>query len=187
MALKSDATHWGSLAKSFHWIIVLLILVQATVGLVMVELPKRPNVIPVFNFHKSLGLTILLLAILRLGWRAFDRRPAMPSTMPHWQVIGARSGHLLLYGLLFAVPLSGWLFDSASSLRPLLWWGVVRMPSLTHADKQFAPIAQGLHEWLFWALALVAAGHAAFAIVHHFVNRDDVLRRMLPGRRLRSS
>ena len=64
---------------------------------------------------------------------------------------------------------------------------MVRMPSLTHADKQFAPIAQGLHEWLFWALALVAAGHAAFAIVHHFVNRDDVLRRMLPGRRLRSS
>ena len=186
MAVKSDALHWGSLAKGFHWLIVILILVQASVGLVMVELPKRPNVIPIFNFHKSLGLTILLLAILRLGWRAFDRRPPMPPTMPHWQALGARLGHALLYVLLFAVPLSGWLFDSASSLRPLFWWGMVRMPSLTHADKDFAQIALGLHEWLFWTLVLVAAGHAALALVHHFINRDDVLRRMLPGRRVRS-
>lgn len=184
MACKSDATHWGGLAKTFHWLIVALILVQATIGLVMVELPKRPNVIPVYTFHKSLGLTILLLAILRLGWRAFDRRPMMPDTMPRWQVIAARGGHALLYGLLFAVPLSGWWFDSASSLRPLFWWGVVHLPNLTGADKHLAGITRNLHHWLFWALALVAAGHAAFALVHHYFNRDDVLRRMLPGRRV---
>jgi cytochrome b561 len=183
MALRSDADHWGSLAKFLHWAVVCLILVQATIGLVMVELPKKPNVIAVFSFHKSLGLTIFLLALLRLGWRAFDPHPNEPATMPRWQIVGARSGHALLYTLLFAVPLSGWLFDSASSLRPLFWWGVVHVPSLTGGpDKALKPLAQAAHEWLFWTLALVAVGHAAAALVHHYFNRDDVLRRMLPGR-----
>ncbi|MCK9539275.1 cytochrome b [Dokdonella sp.] len=183
MQLKSDTYQWGSLAKTFHWLIVVLILAQATLGLYMVSLPKRPSIIPYYTFHKSLGLTILLLAVLRLLWRAVDARPRMPAAMPAWQVAGAKLGHALLYGLLFAVPLSGWLFDSASSLRPLYWWHLVKMPALTHADKAFAQTAQLLHESLFWALASVALAHAAVAIFHHFVSRDDVLRRMLPGRR----
>ncbi len=183
MALKGDANHWGSLAKAFHWTIVLLLLVQATIGLVMVELPRRPSIIPVYSLHKSIGLTLLLLAILRLAWRMVDRRPLDPPGMPRWQTLAARTGHLLLYGLLFAVPLSGWLFDSASSLRPLLWWGVIDMPSLTGGpDKALKELAEDAHEWLFWLLVLVAAGHAAAALVHHFVSRDEVLRRMLPGR-----
>lgn len=181
MPLKSDTTHWGSLAKFFHWAVVLLILTQATIGLVMVELPKRPNVIPVYSFHKSLGLTILALAVLRLAWRAFDRRPVDVAGMPTWQTLGARCGHALLYVLLFAVPLSGWLFDSASSLRPLYWFDLFQVPSLTGGkDDAIKPIAEAAHEWLFWTLALVAAGHAAMALVHHFINRDETLRRMLP-------
>src|SRR5690606_10864805 len=116
MPIRSDATHWGSLAKFFHWTIVLLILAQGILGLVMVELPRKPDVVAVYTFHKSLGLTILALALLRLGWRLFDRRPLDPPTMPHWQGIAARLGHALLYVLLFAVPLSGWLFDSATGL-----------------------------------------------------------------------
>ena len=187
MRLKSDATHWGSLAKAFHWTIVLLLLAQGTLGLVMVNLAKpvpKPFVIPYFTVHKSLGLTILLLAVLRLGWRLFDRRPEEPASTPHGQVIVARIGHALLYGLLFAVPLSGWLFDSATALRPLYWWGLVQVPSLTGgADPGLKDIAKEAHEWLFWTLMLVAAGHAAAALVHHFFNRDDVLRRMLPRRR----
>ena len=184
MRLKSDAMRWGSLAKLFHWTIVLLLLAQGTLGLVMVDLPKKPGVIPYFTFHKSLGLTILLLAVLRLGWRLFDRRPEEPASMPKSQVLVARFGHALLYGLLFAVPLSGWLFDSATALRPLYWWGLVQVPSLTGGTEPgLKDIAKEAHEWLFWTLVLVAAGRAAAALVHHFVNRDDVLRRMLPGRR----
>ncbi len=184
MTLKSDAFHWGSLAKFFHWAIVLLILAQGTIGLIMVELPKKPNIIPIYSLHKSLGLSILLLAVLRIAWRLFDRRPDEPAAMPHVQVVAARIGHALLYVLLFAVPLSGWVFDSASSLRPLFWWGIVLIPSLTGGpDKALKEISHEAHEWLFWLLILVAAGHAAAALVHHFHNRDEVLRRMLPGRR----
>jgi cytochrome b561 len=185
MVLKSSVAHWGSLAKFFHWTVVLLLLVQGTVGLIMINLPKKPNVIAVYSFHKSLGLTILLFAILRLLWRAFDRRPEEPASMPRSQVLGARIGHALLYTLLFAVPLSGWLFDSASSLRPLFWWNVVQIPSLTGGkDDAIKAFAEGAHEWLFWTLFFVAAGHATAALVHHFFNRDDVLRRMLPGGRV---
>ena len=182
MALKSDATQWGSLAKFFHWTVVVLILVQATIGLVMVELPKRPTTIPVYSFHKSLGLTIFALAILRLLWRAFDRRPHEAPGIPHWQALGARAGHALLYLLIFAVPLSGWLFDSASSLRPLYWFNLIRIPSLVDKNDAIKEFAEGAHETLFWILAIVAAGHATMALIHHFHHRNETLRRMLPGR-----
>lgn len=181
MALKSDATHWGSLAKFFHWAIVLLILTQAIIGLVMVELPKRPSSIPVYSFHKSLGITILALAVLRLLWRLFDPRPRDVAGMPHWQALGARFGHVLLYVLIFAVPLSGWLFDSASSLRPLYWFNLFQLPNLTGGKNEAVKeVAEGAHELLFWILVLVAAGHAAAALIHHFHNRDETLVRMLP-------
>lgn len=183
MMLKSDTQRWGSVAKFFHWTIVALILVQGTIGLIMVELPKRPNVIPIFSFHKSLGLTILALAILRLLWRAFDQRPEHPASMPHWQVLGARLGHALLYLLIFALPLSGWWFDSASALRPLYWFGLFEVPHWGGPNPQWKPVALATHEWLFWILVVVAAGHALMAVIHHYRDRDNLLRRMLPERR----
>ena len=183
MALKSDATRWGGAAKFFHWTIVLAILAQGVLGLVMVEMPKRPSTIPYYSFHKSLGITILSLAVLRLAWRLFDARPRDVAGMPPWQALAARFGHALLYVLIFAVPLSGWLFDSASSLRPLYWFGLFKLPSLTGGkDDAIREFAEGAHEFLFWVLILVAAGHAAAALAHHFIHRDETLVRMLPWR-----
>jgi cytochrome b561 len=183
--LKSGTDHWGSLAKFFHWTTVILILVQGTIGLVMVELPKRPGVIPVYNFHKSLGLTILAFATLRLLWRAFDPRPVEPPSVPRWQALAARAGHALLYALIFLVPLSGWWFDSVTALRPLYWFGLIQIPPLGGPDPSIPDlkhIAAERHQLLFWTLIAVAAGHAAMALFHHFHDRDDVLRRMLPSR-----
>lgn len=183
MALKSDAHHWGSMAKWFHWLIVAGILIQAAIGLIMVELPKRPNIQPVYDLHKSIGLTILALAILRVLWRLFDGRPENPPGMGALEILVARAGHGLLYVLLFALPISGWLLDSASGLRALRWWGVVPMPRLVDADRELKALALTAHNWLFWLLALVALGHAAAALKHHYIDRDTVLSRMLPGRR----
>ncbi|HET8900163.1 MAG TPA: cytochrome b [Rhodanobacteraceae bacterium] len=174
---------WNAIAQLMHWLIAALILVQGVLGLVMVEMPKRPAVIPYYNTHKSIGLTILALVVLRLAWRLLaTRRPALPP-MPRWQTGFAETTHVLLYVLIFAVPLSGWLFDSASSLRPLHWWGVVKMPSLTGGpDADLKAFAHGLHVSLFWCLVGVAALHVAGALKHHFIDRDNVLRAMLPGR-----
>jgi cytochrome b561 len=179
---KSGTDHWGSAAKFFHWTTVILILVQGTIGLIMVELPKTPSAIPVYTFHKSLGLTILLFAMLRLAWRAFDPRPDDPPRMPRWQAIAARAGHVSLYALIFLVPLSGWWFDSVSALRPLYWFGLIEVPHLVGADPALKEFAAETHETLFWVLIAVAAGHALMGLIHHFRDRDDVLRRMLPGR-----
>jgi len=182
--LKSGSNHWGGVAKFFHWTIVLLILSQAFVGLTMVNLPRSPAVIPWYTFHKSVGITVLALAVLRLTWRAFDPHPAEPAGMPRWQAIGARAGHALLYALLFLVPLSGWWYDSVASLRPLYWFGIVHIPPLGGPDPaipDLKDIAKERHELLFWALAIVALGHAAMAVVHQFVNRDHVLARMWPA------
>jgi cytochrome b561 len=140
----------------------------------------------VYTFHKSVGLTILVLAVLRLLWRLFDRRPTEPAGTTRVQVIAARAGHALLYLLLFLVPLSGWWFDSVSSLRPLYWFGLVHIPPLGGPDPSIPGLkemARDRHEWLFWILVAVAVGHAAMALVHQFVNRDGTLSRMLPARR----
>jgi len=189
MPLKSDTQNWGSLAKVFHWTIVLLLIAQGVLGLYMVDLPKKPAIIPYYNFHKSLGITILTLALLRLAWRALDPHPHYPATMPRWQVLGARAGHVLLYALLFLVPLSGWWFDSVSALRPTYVWGLFELPKLGGPDPSLPDLkdtAAETHELLFWVLVLVACGHAAMALVHHFVAHDGLLARMLPHRRARA-
>ncbi|HEX7917280.1 cytochrome b [Rudaea sp.] len=183
MPLKSDSQHWGSLAKTFHWLVVLLILVQGVLGLYMVGLPKRPSSFWYYNLHKSIGMTVLALAVLRLAWRSFDARPSEPASTRHWQALGARAGHALLYILLFAVPLSGWWFDSVAKLRPLFFFGLFEIPSIAAANEDLKPLARETHEWLFWLLVAVALGHAAMAFVHQFVNKDGTLSRMLPGRR----
>jgi cytochrome b561 len=182
--IKGDREHWGSLAKFFHWTIVLAILTQAVVGLTMVNLPKSPKVIPYFTFHKSLGLTIFALAVLRLAWKLFDTRPDEPSTMPRWQVTGAKLGHALLYILLFLVPLSGWWYDSVAALRPLYFWGLFEVPHIGAPDPNdpgLKELAASRHFYLFWTLAAVAAGHALAALYHQFVEKDGVLARMWPA------
>ncbi len=184
--LKSHDLRWGGLAKAFHWTIMLLILAQAVIGLTMVNLPRRPSVFAVYDLHKSIGLTILALAILRLAWRAVDRRPADVPGMPSWQRRSAHATHVLLYVLIFAVPLSGWLFDSATGLRPLHWWGVVPIPSLTGGpDRGLADFTRALHHWMFWTMVVIVLGHVAAACKHHFIDNDDTLRRMLPFVRVR--
>jgi cytochrome b561 len=179
--LKSGVNHWGSLAKFFHWAVVLLIIVQGAIGLIMVDLPKSPGVIPVFSLHKSLGLTILALATLRLAWRAFDPRPVEPPDIAHWQVLAARAGHAFLYVLLFAVPLTGWWFDSLSGLRPLYFFGLFEVPHLVAPDKALKELASQTHATLFWVLVAVAASHALIALVHQFKHRNNVLGRMWPA------
>ncbi len=149
----------------------------------MVDLPKKPNIIPVFSVHKSIGMTILFLAVLRLAWRTVDRRPADPAGMPKWQVFGAHAGHMLLYVLIFLVPLSGWWFDSVSGLRPLYWFNLFEIPHMVAPDPALKQLARDGHELLFWVLVVVALGHAAMAFFHQFVDRDGTLARMLPGRR----
>lgn len=180
MPLRNTDTRWGGVAQFFHWLIALLIIAQGAIGLTMVELGMTSTKVKMFALHKSIGLTILALALLRLAWRLGQRVPRDPP-MPRWQHVAARASHFLLYVLILALPLSGWLFNSAANF-PLEWFGLVHVPSLTHGfDPVLKAWALRAHVVLFWILIGVVVVHVAAALWHHFVQRDDVLLRMLPG------
>ncbi|MGN6112895.1 MAG: cytochrome b [Luteimonas sp.] len=183
MSLKNTDDRWGPVSQSLHWLIVLLILVLAAVGLSLDSLPKTPKYFWVFTLHKSVGISVLALVLARIGWRLYAGAPAPVAGTPPWQARVASATHVLLYASLLAVPLSGWLYDSASGLRPFRWFGTVLMPKLAAPDEALADVAKEAHEWLFWTLAVLALVHTAAALYHHAFRNDPTLARMLPGKR----
>jgi len=180
MSLKNTAQRWGSMSKSLHWLIALLILALGIVGLTMGELPKTPKYFWVYTLHKSIGITVLVLVALRLGWRLYAGAPEAVAGTPSWQERIASFTHWLLYALMFALPLSGWLYDSASGLRPFKLFGLVEMPKLVAPSEQASQVSHAIHEWGFWALILLVLAHAGAALFHHIHQRDATLARMLP-------
>ena len=145
------------------------------------SLPLGPQKVAVLAFHKSFGITILGLATLRLLWRLVDRAPA-PLLMPAWQLVASRISHYSLYALLFAMPLSGWLMSSASNY-PVAWFGLVQLPDFVMPDAELKRELKELHEGMATVLIALAVVHVAAALKHQFLDRDDLLYRMLPWRR----
>ena len=183
MPLRSADRGWGALVRLFHWLIAALIIAQAVIGLTMVQMGLTPAKVRVFALHKSIGITILALVLLRIAWRLREKRPADPPAMPRWQVAAARAMHLALYVLIVAIPLSGWWFNSASN-APLVWFGRLDVPSLTGGYlPAWKPRALLLHQTLFWLLVALLVLHVGAALWHHFRQKDDVLRRMVLGAR----
>lgn len=180
MNLKNTPEHWGSISKILHWLIAGLILLLGVVGLVMGELPKTPKYFWVFTAHKSLGISVLALVLLRLLWRLYGGTPRAIAGTPGWQARLAAATHALLYVLMFAIPLAGWLYDSASGLRPFRLFGQLPMPKLVAPDERTAALSHALHEWGFWLLILAVLVHAAAALYHHLHLEDATLARMLP-------
>ena len=179
MTLRNSSDTWGSVSIALHWLTFLLVLGMAVVGLVMTELPTSPLKIQVYALHKSFGLTVLGLTALRLAWRMFSGRPKSEPGSPRWQERIAALTHGALYGLLIAIPLSGWWFNSAAGF-PLRWFGLVALPKLGGYDPQIKSFAREMHEFLFFTLAALVVVHAAAALYHHYRLHDRTLSRMLP-------
>ncbi len=182
MTLKNTADRWGPVSQAFHWIIMLLIVVLAIVGLSMGELPKTPKYFWVYTMHKSTGLLVLALVIARLGWRFYAGTPEPVPGTPTWQERIATVTHWLLYGLILLMPISGWLYDSASGLRPFRWYGLFDVPKLSPPDEALRQLSHEAHEWGFWVLLALVAAHAGAAFYHHYFQHDATLTRMLPRR-----
>jgi cytochrome b561 len=173
---------WGAAAQFFHWVMALAILGNGLFGLLM-DLAHSPmQKINWLALHKSIGLTVLALFLLRLAWRMADRRPP-EEPAPRWQQFTAHAVHGLLYVLIAAIPLSGWWFNSVSG-KPLQWFKLFNLPALAQKNDDIRHFAHGVHEYLFWFLLLVLVAHVGAALKHHVFDRDNVLRRMLPFARL---
>lgn len=184
MTLRNSNERWGPVSQALHWLIVILILVMAYLGLTMVDLPTTPHKVFVYMLHKSVGISILALVVLRLGWRLYAGTPGTLPGIPTWQSRIASLTHAALYVLLFALPISGWVVNSASGF-PLRWFNLLNLPAIAGKSEALHATAREVHELLFWTLAVLALVHTAAAIYHHLFQRDETLARMLPRNWLR--
>jgi cytochrome b561 len=166
-------------AIGLHWTVALSILAAWMLGLYMVELPLSPQKLKLVAWHKWLGVTIFLLMTFRVLWRLTHPAPPVPGSMPQWQRDAGAASHLLLYILMLTIPLSGWLFSSASGV-PVVYLGLVQLPDWVGRNRPLADLLRQIHVILNCALFVIVCAHVAAALRHHFVQRDDVLRRMVP-------
>ena len=179
--MRTQITRYGTVAQGFHWLIAAMILVMLGLGYYMEDLPLGAQKLELYQLHKSIGITIALLAALRLAWRFVRPPPAMPETMRPWERRVAGVVHGLLYAMLFLQPLVGFLQSNAVSF-PIVLWGVLPLPALIGPDEALGDTLIVVHTIGGNLLAILVIIHVAAALRHHFMLKDDVLRRMLPGR-----
>lgn len=171
-------------AIALHWLIAILIIGAFTLGLVMTNIPGfSMTKLKYFAWHKWAGVTVLLLASLRLLWRLFHRPPELPDGMPAWQRGAAHGLHHLLYVLMFAVPVSGYFYTLAAGF-PVVYFNLFQLPVLIERNLELAETLKAVHYWLTMSMAALVVLHVAAALKHAIIDRDGTMRRMLPGRSL---
>lgn len=169
-------------AIALHWLMALLIIATFFLGLTMVDMPGiTPTKLKYFNWHKWMGVTVLGLAVLRVLWRLAHKAPPLPATMPRWERLGAELGHFGLYALMFAVPLSGYFYSLASGYK-VVYLGMFPLPVLMDANPELKPILKTSHYLLTMGLAVLVSVHVLAVIKHQFIDRNNILKRMLPCR-----
>ena len=183
MTLGNTPRRWGAISQALHWVIVALVITQFVLASIADDLPLGMRKLAVLANHKSVGITVLGLAIVRLIWKRLSPGPALPVQMKPWERRLAGASHHLLYLLMFATPLAGWCMSSAKNYS-VSWFNLFPLPNLVSPNETLYDFLHVAHEALAWTLASVAVLHAVAALRHHFIGKDDVLRRMLPFSRL---
>lgn len=183
--MKQREERYSGPAIGLHWVIFVLVCCGWGLGIYMSELPFSPQKLRYVSWHKWIGVTIFTLAVVRIAWRIYRPAPPLPASMAAWQRQAARIVHLVLYMMLILIPLTGWLYSSAAGV-PTVWLGLVQLPDLLHKDKLLADTLRLIHESLNRTLLVLVLGHAAYALKHHLIERDDVLARMIPLLRRRT-
>ncbi|MGY1409817.1 MULTISPECIES: cytochrome b [unclassified Luteimonas] len=182
MQIHNSERRWGVISQLMHWSVLVLIVWLAWLGLTMVDMPPTPAKINAYALHKSLGLTLLALIVLRFAWRLLAGAPKVTPGTPTWQARIASATHWALYVLMFAIPISGWVFNSTSGY-PLQWFKKLNLPTVAERSEELAALSIQVHEYGFWLLVLLVLAHAGAAFYHHIFQGDDTLRRMLPALR----
>ncbi len=192
---QDTAPSYGRLAIVLHWIVAVLITVNVTLALTVDLLPDSWSR-PVIDTHKSIGITVLGLALLRLLWRLSHAPPPLPAAYARWERRASKLAHGLLYLLMFALPITGWMHDSAwkdAATHPMKLYGLVPWPRIAwitavepERKEQLHDLFSGWHTALAYVLYVLVALHLAGALKHQFIDHEDELRRMgLSFRRFR--
>jgi cytochrome b561 len=179
MPNQNSGTRYGAVAQAFHWIIAALVVTQFTLGWMAEDLPLGMHKLALLARHKSFGMTVLMLAVLRLLWRLFNRPPPLPLGMSKTQRFLARATHVAFYFLLFAMPLTGWTMSSAKNYS-VSWFHLFTWPNLIGPNEHAFDLLRSTHVILSDLLFAIAILHILAALKHHFWDKDDVLVRMVP-------
>ena len=185
VGLTNTRARYGRVAQAFHWTIALLFLAQYPGGIVMHELPATPDWIDLklwlYSAHKTAGIAIFALAVLRVGWALANPHPRLLNAEHRWEAFAAASIHWLLYAAILLVPLSGMLIHWTTTGYAPVWLPFPERIGLPTTDRA-AGVAITLHKALTLTVLAAIALHVGGALKHHFIDRDATLRRMLPGR-----
>lgn len=179
--LKNTKDSYGAIVKFFHWLISMMVFVLLISGIIQINISDKPTVFFLFTWHKTVGLIVLALMVGRIGWRFVNVTPALDH-IPTWQRIASRLAHFAFYFLLIAMPLSGWIMSTASAHIPHLFGlYLFPMPGIP-SSKPLAHTAETLHMIFAISIVTILSLHILAALRHHFMLKDNVLRRMLPNR-----
>lgn len=178
MALRNSFLQYGSVSKFFHWLIVFLVLIMLCLGFFMNGIENKIIKGEVFNIHKLIGLTVLLLMILRLIWALTNPKPKLPFDTPLWERILERGMHDLFYLVLILMPISGWVLSTAAGKSPHIGWFRLSLP--ISQSKALASFSDSVHVFLAWTIIVLVTLHILAALKHYFMNKDYVLQRMTP-------
>lgn len=175
--LKNTENSYGFIAKTFHWLIALAIIILITVGFIMSAMEPSPDKYALYNIHKASGVIVLMLVILRLLWRFSNKIVQPPEDLPNILKLAAKSGHFMLYVFMLLMPISGVLMSYFGGYDISIF-GLFVIPS---ADKvpQIAGMFHQIHVLGIWAFMAVIILHISAALYHHFIRRDNVLIRMI--------
>jgi cytochrome b561 len=178
--MQSSPHRYSPPAVLLHWLMAVGLIGAVAVGWYVSGLPMGLQRLKLINWHKWFGITLLLLAVLRLAWRS-THRPPPDLPMPLWQARTAHGVHHLLYLLMFAVPLLGWSYSNAAGF-PVVWFGVLPLPDFVGKNKELADVLKGLHKVAAWSLVALILAHVAGALKHQLIDRDRLLDRMKFGK-----
>lgn len=177
MLIKNTPKGYGLVAILLHWLMAILIIGMLWLGLYMVDLPLNAEKLKFYRWHKEFGFIVLVLAVLRLLWRLGNNIPQL-TNLAWWEKGAARIVHLCFYGFMFLLPITGWLLSSAAGFQVSVF-GWFLLPNLIPADENLRELFTNIHEWLAYFLIAFIVLHTAAALKHHFINRDNILLRML--------
>lgn len=178
MTLCNTKTQFGVIAIFFHWVMAILIIGLLCVGLYMTSMDKGPEKMQLYDLHKSIGITVLILAFLRIFWRLSNPQPLL--NIPLWEKLSSRTLHWLLYGCMFIMPFSGWLMSAAAGYA-VSYFGIWTLPDLIAPNPVYKRFFAQTHEYVAYFLIAALLIHSLGALKHHFIDKDNILKRMLRG------
>jgi cytochrome b561 len=179
MTIRNTVRRWGHVSQFLHWLIVVLIIVQVILANIAEDLPLGMKKLAMYARHKSVGITILGLAVIRLLWRWANPTPELPVTLKPYERVLAGLTHFGLYLILFVMPITGWMMTSARGF-PVSWFGFFQLPDFVPKNDALYNAMKETHDTLALVLYAIVTLHVLAALKHHFFLKDDVLRRMLP-------